>query len=197
MLFRSLDDWNLDSPIPLGQPGHTQALDPGKWTGPDDLSAHVWTAWDDSHFYIAARAKDDVFRQTSSGPDMWQGDSIQFGLDPLHIEGRGLGTFYEIGLAQTPKGPQVYCWHAPEGGKTGLVEGAKLAVKREGDFTIYEASIPLASLAPLKPALGKTVGFALVTNDDDGEGRKGWLEWNTGIAMEKNPGLFGDITFVR
>lgn len=190
-----LGKWNLGDPIRIGEIGHTQALDPGKWSGPDDLSAHVWTAWDETSFYILAKVTDDVFHQGKTGGDIWQGDSLQFALDPLHLEARGPGDVYEIGIALTPKGPQIYSWLAPAGRNTGLIESAKLVVKREGKLTIYQARIPLSELAPLKPKPGKTVGFALVLNDDDGEGRKGWLEWNSGVAMEKTPYLYGDITF--
>jgi hypothetical protein len=189
--------WRLGAPIEIGQPGHKQVLDPGKWAGQADLSAMVWTAWDDATFYVLAKVTDDVFHQTHEGGDMWQGDSLQFALDPLHLGAKGPGDVYEIGIALTPKGPQIFSWLAPAGRKTGLIKNARLVVKRQGNLTIYQAAIPLSELAPLKPKPGKTVGFALVLNDDDGQGRKGWLEWNTGVAMEKTPYTYGDITFTK
>ncbi len=192
-----LSKWSLGPAIDIGLPGHKQVLNPGKWAGQSDLSARIWTAWDDTHFYVLALVTDDVFRRTHEGGDMWQGDSLQFALDPLHLSAAGPGDIYEIGMALTPKGPQVFSWLAPAGRPTGLIKNARLAVKRKDDLTIYQAAIPLTELSPLKPAIGKTVGFALVLNDDDGEGRKGWLEWNTGIAMEKTPSTFGDITFTK
>ena len=191
----SLGDWNLDSPIRLGKPGHVQQLDKGKWSGPEDLSAEIWTAWDDSNFYMAARVKDDVFSQKESGADVWKGDNVQFALDPLHIEAPG--TTYEIGLALTPSGPEVYCWYSPEGKRTGLIREATLAVIRSGDLTTYEVSIPLSVLDPLKSQTGKTVGFSIILNDDDGEGRKGWLEWTSGIGRQKSPSQYGDLTFTQ
>ena len=192
-----LDEWDLSTPLTIGKPGHVQELETGAWTGTDDLSADIWTAWDDSYFYIAAKVKDDAFSQKGTGDSIWTGDSVQFALDPLHLEAEGLGGIYEIGMAQTPDGPQVYSWYAPEGGKTGFIKGAKLVVVREGDYTVYEAAIPLSELAPLKPEAGKTVGFSMVVNDDDGNGRKSWLEWSSGIGREKLPSLYGDITFTR
>ena len=191
----SLGEWNRDSPISLGKPGHVQEIEPGKWTGPEDLSAEVWTAWDDTNFYLAARVKDDVFCQNESGAEVWKGDSVQFALDPLHQESSDL--IYEIGLALTPKGPQVFCWYSPQGEQTGLMKEANLAVVRSGDVTIYEVAIPFSGLKPLKPECGKTVGFSILLNDDDGGGREGWLEWTSGIGREKSPSLYGDLTFVE
>ena len=192
-----LDECDLGPPIDLGKSEHVQELDPGKWSGPDDLSAHIWTAWDDSNFYLIAKVTDDVFCQDKQEAEMWQGDSIQFALDPLHLESEGPGASYEIGLALTPNGPRVYCWFAPDGREAGLIPGATLVVKREGNLTIYEASIPLSALAPLQPAPGKTIGFSVLVNDDDGEGRKSWLEWSSGIGRGKKPSLYGDLTFAE
>ena len=191
----SLEEWNLDSPIILGKAGHFQELEPGKWSGPDDLSGEIWTAWDDSNFYLAARVRDNAFCQNESGADIWKGDSVQFALDPLHLESPD--SIYEIGLALTPTGPQVYCWYSPQGERTGLMKEAALAVVRTGNLTTYEVSIPLSSLKPLKPTSGNTIGFSLLLNDDDGSGREGWLEWTSGIGQEKSPNLYGDLTFVE
>lgn len=192
-----LRKWNLGTPIRIGQPGHEQVLSPGKWAGQADLSAEIWTAWDERNFYVLAKVTDDVFYQDKDEGDMWQGDSLQFGLDPLHLSARGPGDVYEIGMSLTSKGPQVFSWLAPAGVKTGPIKSAKLSVKREGTSTVYKCAIPLSELQPLRPQIGKTVGFALVLNDNDDAGRKGWLEWNTGIAMEKVPSLYGDITFTK
>lgn len=149
-----LGRWSLGPPIEIGQAGHKQALDPGKWHGADDLSARIWTAWDDSNFYVLAKVTDDFFHQTAQGGDLWQGDSLQFALDALHIGARGPGDVYEIGLALTPKGPQVFSWLAPAGRKTGFVKGARLIVKRDGRVTSYQAAIPVSELTPLKPKPG-------------------------------------------
>ncbi len=189
-----LAKWKLGAPITMGR-SIQDGADAGKWGGPDDLSGNVWTSWDSHNFYVIAEIQDDVMCQTHDGADIWQGDSLQFALDPLHLESEGPGATYEIGLALTPKGPQVFSWLAPSGIKTGLMKNARLMVKRSGVKTIYQAAIPLADLAPLKPKAVKTVGFALVLNDDDGTGRKSWLKWNSGIALEKTPYTFGDITF--
>ena len=186
------------TPISLGKPGHVQMIET-KWTGPEDLSAEIWTAWDDRNFYLAAKVRDDVFHQDRVGGAVWEGDGIQFALDPLHLESETGGYNYEIGLAQTPAGPQVYCWFAPPQSTVGgkLIPNARLAVVREGEITTYEAAIPLSALAPLKPAPDKTIGFSIILNDNDGQRRKGWLEWSSGIGREKMPSLYGDLTFTE
>ena len=35
--------------------------------------------------------------------------------------------------------------------------------------------------------------FALLVNDNDGAGRKGWLEWFQGIGFAKDPTQYGPL----
>ena len=40
---------------------------------------------------------------------------------------------------------------------------------------------------------GENFGFSLIVNDNDGSGRKGYLEYTSGIGNGKNTALFGRI----
>lgn len=35
--------------------------------------------------------------------------------------------------------------------------------------------------------------FSLLVNDNDGEGGRGWLEYNSGIGSSKDVNAFGDL----
>ena len=184
-----LGDWNRTAPIVLDREEYAR----GDWKGPEDLSAFFYTMWDDEYFYIAAQVRDDRFRQPFIGTEVWMGDSVQFGIDPDYDRSLSYGEDDgEYGLALTQLGPQVVRWT----GDGGVIRTANLAVLRQDGITVYEAAIPWEEMAPLRPEVGKTVGFSLVVNDDDGDGRKCWLEWLGGIAGSKDPSLWGALTFV-
>lgn len=188
----SADDVTAGAPLVPDKP---DMLDSAVWGGADDLSAQVWTAWDDAFFHLTAEVNDNVFSCDHTLDEIWKGDSVQFSIDPDHTEDAGLGRVYEFGLARTPDGPQVYCWYAPPGEKTGLVTSARLTVDRAGSVTTYKASIPLTAMKRLKPAPGKVVGFSVIVNDNDGSGRRGWIEWAPGLGRHKSPSMFGDLVF--
>jgi hypothetical protein len=38
---------------------------------------------------------------------------------------------------------------------------------------------------------------SFLVNDNDGEGRKGWIEWGGGIGEEKAPSKFRPCRFVK
>lgn len=62
---------------------------------------------------------------------------------------------------------------------------ADLKVKRDSVRTTYNASIPWKELGVTAIRAPKTIGFALIVNDNDGKGREGWLAYGDGIAAEK------------
>ncbi|MNO01013.1 hypothetical protein D3C81_2210460 [compost metagenome] len=52
-------------------------------------------------------------------------------------------------------------------------------------------------LAGMTPAPGSDFGFSLLMNDDDGSGRRGWMEYMSGIGSSKDPDAFGDLLLVE
>jgi hypothetical protein len=99
----------------------------------------------------------------------------------------------EFGLALTPDGPQVYRWTPP----AGIVPGATLIVNRRGSVASYEASIPWNALGISAVHPPQTLGFAAVVNDNDGNGREGWLAYGGGIATEKRSDRYGTLTLTK
>lgn len=67
------------------------------------------------------------------------------------------------------------------------------AIVRVGKETRYEAAIPWKSLPRMHPEAGCRPALALVVNEGDGGGR-GRLGWQAGIAADKDPALFGQVT---
>lgn len=180
-----LDDLTAMTPIQLPQDGDVQTSPYG---GPADLSGSVWFTYDQQNLYISALMTDDVQFQPATDSNIWQGDGIQFAV------GSGAPgeqtAWSEIGAALTSAGPQLYRWLA-NGESAGSVPGAQVAVTRDDATrqTTYEIAIPWAHLLPIQPA-DRLVSLSLLVNDNDGSGRKGWIEWGGGIGGSKDSSLF-------
>ncbi len=163
--------------------------------GADDLGAEVRVAWDEKHFHLCARVRDDVHSQPFAGADIWQGDSLQLAIkDGTPWEP---GEICEIGLALVKDQPCVHVWRAPAGRATGPATGAEIAVARGAGETIYEASFPLDRYPFFRPRSGAVFSLSMLVNDNDGAGRRGWIEWGSGIAEGKDPALFQPCYLVQ
>ena len=160
---------------------------------PLDLEARFWLAWDKDYLYFAARVQDDVFHQTQDIANIWQEDSIQIGLDTYYDRALSYQEDdYELGFALGPGGPLSYCWAGAWAGRPP--EGVEVAVVRDEEqkTTNYEAAIPWQSLAPASAERGKVMGFSVLFNDSDRQGR-GFIEWGGGIASGKHPSSFNKL----
>lgn len=157
--------------------------------GQEDFSGKLWSAYDDSHLYLYARVHDDIFSQPKQGDAIWEGDSIQFAIS-AGMPGENL-QWYEYGMALTGGGPELYRWMAPQGYMTGPIINPDLQVTRDetAKDTIYELALPWSELSPIIPTDG-LLSMSIVINENDGNGRRGYVEWGSGIGSSKQSSLF-------
>jgi hypothetical protein len=142
---------------------------------------------------LSAKIEDDIHHQSYTGIDIWQGDSVQFVAAPDKVTNRS----YQFGLAETPEGTQVYRWISYQNERDEmLIEDAQAEVSRKGTTTSYRLALPWKALAPIRPEDG-SFAFALLVNDNDGSGRKGWIEWGGGISYWNNPAEFHPVQFAE
>jgi hypothetical protein len=167
------------------------------YTGPDDLDGSIWGNWDQDHFYLTAKIKDDVHFTPASGEEIWKNDSIQFAL-MAGIPGENLN-WYEFGISDTPLGSQIFRWSSPNASAKGLVTNGSLQVKRDEaqKVTVYELALPWSELAPIKPEKNEAISFSLLVNDNDGNGRKGYIEWGSGIGEVKDSKKFRTAQWIN
>ena len=163
-----------------------------KWEGPNDLSAVVWTGWDETNFYFSAEVRDNMHFNGKAGNDIWNGDSIQMAFAPLAMSDMGTSGYgpndTELVLALAQDQPAACQGRGP--GKAWQING--YAVKRDeaAKLTRYEAAIPWSALG-IEPKAGKIFGFNFVIFDDDsGAGPNFWYQLSPGITSGKNPALF-------
>jgi hypothetical protein len=179
-----------------GDAGDFTALREGARRGPEDLSARARLTWDERALYVLVEVTDDQHVQSHHGPDVWQSDNVQLafdsGLEAWKAREAGQAAEYaEIGLSRTDTGDEVYRWLWKEGPAPGVA----IKSSREGNRTTYEAVIPWPELNAAAPKPGALSGFALIVNEDDGEGRDGWLQLYDGIGFGKDPRKFGVLKF--
>jgi hypothetical protein len=160
------------------------------YNGEADLSGQAWLSWDKQNLYFSARIQDDIFSQKAVGDQIWEGDSIQIALAAGYPGERQ--ERFEYGIALTPEGPQIYNWYAH--GRSPGVQNGQLVVKRDDDKqqTVYELAMPWEEISPIDPVDG-LFSFSFLVNDNDGQGRKGYVEWGSGIGTAKNPALFKPV----
>ena len=78
---RAFEDLYKDDP----KTAELKYTDDGAWS---KLSYRLWLAWDNDYFYIAAEIDDpDGYSLTTGSSSVWDGDCLQFELDPLGPNG--------------------------------------------------------------------------------------------------------------
>ena len=173
------------------------------WTSPDDLSITAWTAWDEHCFYLAAEVTDKAHCQQFTGSSIWRNDTLHIGFDMLNdtlapdfsgTGGHDGRNDFELGLALTEKGPQVYEWTSGDQPSRGVLRNAQLAIRREGQKTLYEFAMPWQELGGYEPTPGRIIGFGFVVmNSNDGETAPYWLQFTGGICGGKDPSRYADF----
>jgi len=149
------------------------------WTGRDDLSAKVWVLRDEKNLKVRAAVLDDCHVPGGDRDKLWVFDSVQ-----LAFNVPGEKDFWKIDLARGMAGePLSKVWNAPAGrDKAEMERGLALTVRQDGNLLVYEASFPLKTLGYGYERLRKGVKFNLIVNENDGEGRDGWIQLAPGLG---------------
>ncbi|MBI4975987.1 MAG: carbohydrate binding domain-containing protein [Spirochaetes bacterium] len=169
------DDWKGFSGIALPTlPVQTVMKD---WNGENDLSAKIRFAYDEKNLYLCIKVTDNI-QAALPGESMWKGDSVQIGF--------GTGDSYgpEYGFASVKDRPDVWSW--VKGSALSGKEAVKLAVTTKENVITYEIAMPWESVSSSK-SVPDRLQFNMLINDDDGNGRKGYIEWTPGIGVSKLP----------
>ncbi|HEX2950811.1 MAG TPA: sugar-binding protein, partial [Armatimonadota bacterium] len=180
----NIAEWQAEKPCLLTQPRQVFTLS-GRWGGINDLSARFWVGYDAANCYLAVAATDDTHVQDNTVDKLWAGDSAQFAFGAN-------GQRYEFDCGRTNDGKSLVYQNAPT---TGVPAGVQVAVQSTGTMTTYEIAIPW-SLLQINDPRKTPVTFALLLNDNDGQGRKDWIEWMEGIGATKDADCYAPLMFV-
>lgn len=154
---------------------------PGRWNGPEDLSAKLYMGWDERYFYFALDVLDTDLRPYDSESPKWIGDCLLMAIDTKNDGGYWFAPDdMLLSLALTlpkkkkddDKDKDKKDQDEDEASKKP--EG-KYFVKRkeDGSGAVYEARIPWATFKQYgttgEGAAGFTFGFNVILTDDDGD----------------------------
>ena len=173
-----------------------------EYTGLSDISGEVAVMWDEENIYFAGKVYDDVqYCENTTADRMWEMDSIQ--LAYIYDPNGELpdSTFEEVAMGLLNGKPTLYrhktSLSISDKDKIINVEGAEFAAKREGTETYYELKMPWKSVIkdPSKIEAGIVFKMAVLINENDGNGRKGYYKIGDGIAGSKNSKTFLKLYF--
>lgn len=158
------------------------------WKGAEDCSFSFNMMWDEENLYLCFAAEDNIFTNDNTGSNIWRGDSIQFGLREISSEGKYDANYNEVGIALTPKDSEIYRYTSYSDLPKGSIEKAVCSYSKNKASVIYETAIPWeeALSAGYIPKEGNEIAFSALFNDNDGSGRRGWLEYTPGIGGTKS-----------
>lgn len=154
------------------------------WQGPEDLSAKIYSKWDNKYFYLKIAVCDNIHSLNHKGLGMFDGDSIQVAfrssLETFHSKNQS--DYKQFGFALANDGEKTFAqW------KGKFSETPEFRVVREGTSTVYEAKIPWTELG-VDPKPGAMFELSVLVNDHDGRVRKVLLEWGGSIhGMRSKP----------
>lgn len=202
-------EWVKNISMDAKAPENFVALTGFKGVDAEDKSANVSIMWDEDNIYMYTEVVDDIYYQDQEAQNSWSADGIQFALwvDIGEAESVAFGQpdrqFHEYALAISPTTGKVGIYkHIVQDDKTqvGEVNYATAAAVRKGKVTTYEWSMPWEKIVGIdgwSPEVGKKLGFSILWNDNDGKGRKGWVEYASGIGAGKDKKLFTNLLFIE
>jgi hypothetical protein len=171
-------------------------IDDANYEGPSDLSGDVWLAWNEGGLTVAASIVDDNHTADFDPGTVWKGDSIQLGVSTTPPGSES--AFYAYNIGETTQGDVAFRGAAiAEMPTRQVAENVDVSVVRdeEGDRTYYEATIPWSALQPADSE--GPFALSLLVNDNDGEGREGFLEWAGGIGSGKDTAQYRTVVPVE
>lgn len=165
----------------------------------EDISGKSVVMWDEENYYMCAVITDDKHVNNRPAAENWNGDNMQFGIfygDGGFVAiGQANTTFHEISMALSSETNEVTLYRflsQDDSHPIGEIKDAKCAIKREGNKTYYEFSMPWSKLLRPddKPKEGDMLGYSFVINESDTEVREGYIQYASGIAAAKDTSLF-------
>ncbi|MGH2346412.1 MAG: sugar-binding protein, partial [Chloroflexota bacterium] len=155
------------------------------WTS-QNLSARIYTMWDEQYFYLAADVEDETFDYAPIGYNMYKGDSIQYGwgMDPAAYLRDSGPNRYNVTAGLTHQGPANFQYNL-----LGPWPGMKQDIKLDPTtgHLIYTTAIPWANLGHYVPKVGKQFAFNLLINQNEHGARIGWIQFAPGIGIGFHP----------
>ncbi|WP_194843257.1 sugar-binding protein [Paenibacillus sp. B01] len=205
---------NADAPIEVNG-----VIDPAQWAGAagtqlqsvtfdgspateSDRSGKQLVKWDDQYLYLALEVKDDVHSMNAANVgEAWGADSLQVSFDPERKTRVDQDTDHPRFIASYNAATGVSAlgvesWGPVAGGNLNDIR-YKFSRDEAAGKTYYVIAFPWDAVLTdsQKPAAANAtnLGLSVLVNDNDGNGREGYLRYMDGIGSGKSPTKFGDL----
>jgi hypothetical protein len=190
----NVGEWRNQPCINLRTQGKYVVASGSQDAGPEKFNGKVWVAWDEKRFYLAAEVVDVTHKQVFP---VWDGDSIQLGIGKVFPADTDTSIEVELAFSAANGDSWVFPGRGPLGFDGGAIrQYSEPKMKHQGNVSTYEVAIPWDKIRFVSPRDG-SFRFSILVNNNNGEGRLGWLEWGAGIGSDKNPELYQVMTFVK
>ncbi|MBI1851955.1 MAG: hypothetical protein HYR85_16580, partial [Planctomycetes bacterium] len=205
-----LDDWDVRQWDPTRlielRDKRLAVVNRGPWGGEKDLSATIYTAWDDYNLYLAGSVRDDQLVRVPDR-DWWTQDAIELFFATGGAEERRRpddapysDRDYQIFLM--PMNPRLP-WGVFKHGSSivlgpGEFEGVRVAFTTTSEGYDFEMVLPFVNFVGLEPKSGLSIGFDVALDDVDDATKtdtKSYMTWSGHTDLARLPSRFGRLEF--
>ncbi|MCX5769838.1 MAG: hypothetical protein NTZ09_06145, partial [Candidatus Hydrogenedentes bacterium] len=152
-----LEEWAQAGPVRLN---HVFGFDEGTYE-PANISGTCRAMWDEGNLYVAFELDDDAHFQPYGGDIVWLADCIDLSVSRS-----------AWGFSLTKAGPEVFYYLGAGLSAETVNKDVRLAVRREGGRTTYEAAFPARVLPQVRLSSGSSFLLGALVSDVDAEGGK-------------------------
>ncbi|MFH0964363.1 MAG: sugar-binding protein [Planctomycetota bacterium] len=206
----NMDDWQGRKAFTIGGPsqvvigrpveGMSAGLQLG-WKSDDDLSAQLWTAWDEDSIYWAALVTDDMVVENKyrGKPQAYEGDSIEVFLDVRERADQSIPEYDErvgqIGVTPaTREHPEATVTPAS---RKSIVSDMKASSSVTESGYFVEGAIPVRRFLAQGLKKDQVIGFDFAVDDTDGaSNRKTQMIWAGTADACSDASVFGRLRLV-
>ncbi len=173
-------------------------VESGAVTSPQDLSAVLYTLWDEQQLYIAALVTDDQVVTQHEGADMWQDDTLELWVDCRHdavTHTLSQDDEYQLGFSPASKYRNhaiAWAWRNPD--TQSVIAAMQVASVLMPNGYVLEASVPWSVLHGCHPSLGGMIGFNISLADKDEDQLWSHITWSG--QLHSDPSQFGHLYFM-
>ncbi|OGC02293.1 hypothetical protein A2V82_14705 [candidate division KSB1 bacterium RBG_16_48_16] len=172
-----------------------------------DLSAYLWSAWDETYFYVYEEVSDERVNQNNA--TNWQNDCLEIKIDPDPYNADGTVWATRLTALDSADVPEnvwngidnlfAEAWATTERAtradyfKAETDSGYVLELRLKWDW------IGTTLKGPVVPEAGTDFGLAYMNHDNDDAAREGSIEWATVLvdAVWNNCGNHGTVILLE
>lgn len=165
----------------------------------NQLKAAFSTELKDGKLLLNVKVQDQLHHAVAPTQHLWQGDSLQVDFDLSDGQRKvrtvqfgfallaGKAVIYRYSILPAEDIVQSYQIGENPAGVTARIQ------HQNGTTTYQIAFSPEAIHPQWKFTPGEKLGFSLLINNNDGNGRLGYLQWASGIGRHQDSRLFGEL----